>query len=102
MGLLVPRWEFKHVTDSASEESWHRTGITIGGTGELAVGSRSMLQIKQTFASYTDVPQVDLRDGRATPSLSPINSASRSEPVKIKCSKEKSANAFAAMHYRDR
>ena len=74
---------------------------TLGGPGELAVGSRSMLQIMQAFASYTEVPPADLQDGRATPALSSTNSASRGDPVKIKCSKDKPADAFAAVHYRD-
>jgi hypothetical protein len=75
---------------------------TIGAPEELAVGSRSMLQIMQAFASYTDVPEADLKDGRATPSLSSTNSAATRDPVKIKCSAEKPADAFASVHYRDR
>ena len=72
-----------------------------GGDGELAVGSRSMIQIMTAMASYADVPAADLQDGRATPSLQATNSAGSSAPVEIKCSAAKPADAFAAVHYRD-
>jgi hypothetical protein len=71
-----------------------------GATNELAVGSRSMVQVMGAFASYADVPEEDLKDGRAPPSLSSTNRPGKSDPVKIKCSKDKPADAFAAVHYR--
>ena len=40
-----------------------------------------------------------MKEGRALPSLVSTNGVSN--PVKIKCSKEKPADAFAAVHYRD-
>ena len=55
---------------------------TIGAAGELAVGSRSMLQIMMAFASYTEVPPADLQSGRATPSLSSTNGVVNADPVK--------------------
>ena len=58
-----------------------------------------MLQIMIAFASYADVPEQDLKDGRALPSL--LSGGGKTDPVKIKCSKEKPADAFAAVHYRD-
>jgi len=75
----------------------------LGATNELTVGSRSMLQIMSAFASYVDVPEQDLKEGRALPSLSSTNATGRSDPVKIKCSGEKpaAADTFAAVHYRD-
>jgi hypothetical protein len=72
-----------------------------GGEGELGVGSRSMLQIMAAMASYTDVPEADLKAGRALPSLQSTNSAGKADPVKIKCSQGKPADAYAAVHYRD-
>ena len=71
-----------------------------GAAGELGVGSRSMLQIMKDMASYTDVPESDLKEQRATPSLQSTNSTGKSDPIQIKCSKEKPADAFAAVHYR--
>ena len=72
-----------------------------GDDGELAVGSRSMLQIMAAMASYADVPAADLSEGRATPSLQALNNLSNSIPVQIKCSSDKPADAFAAVHYRN-
>ena len=73
----------------------------LGATNELAVGSRSMVQIMAAMASYADVPESDLKDGRATPSVQTTDSAGNRDPVEIKCSKEKPADAFAAVHYRN-
>ena len=68
-----------------------------GRDGELSVGSRSMLQIMLAFASYVDVPESDLKEGRAVPSVQSLT-ATRSD---IHCSKDKPADAFAAVHYRN-
>ncbi len=38
-----------------------------GAEGELAVNSRSMLQIMVAFASYVDVPEAHLDEHRAVP-----------------------------------
>jgi hypothetical protein len=71
-----------------------------GGEGELAVGSRSMLQILMAMASYTDVPAADLKEGRAIPSMGSTNNVS--SLVSIKCDMEKPADAFVAVHYREK
>ena len=60
-----------------------------------------MLQIMSAMASYTDVPEADLKEQRALPSLQSTNSAAKYDPVRIKCSKEKPVDAFAAVHYRN-
>ncbi|MGO8926707.1 MAG: hypothetical protein ACLQU3_07455 [Limisphaerales bacterium] len=73
----------------------------LGATNELAVGSRSMVQIMSAFASYADVPEQDLTEQRAMPSLQSTNSTGKTDPVKIKCSPRKPADAFAAVHYRN-
>jgi hypothetical protein len=57
-----------------------------------------MLQIMLAFASFADVPEQDLKDGRAIPVP---GGASASDPVKISSGKDKPTNAFAAVHYRD-
>ncbi len=72
-----------------------------GGDDELSVGSRSILQIMAAMASYTDVPEMDMKDGRATPSLHATGDREKNDPVQIKCSKDKPKDAFAAVHYRD-
>jgi len=72
-----------------------------GAENELAVNSRSMLQIMQAFASYLDVPEAHLKDHSATPSFENTAAESRQSKVRIHSGKEKPANAFAAVHYRN-
>jgi hypothetical protein len=74
---------------------------TAGGEGELAVGSRSLLQIMGAFASYTDVPEGDVKDGIALPVARAASSPVERQPVQIKCSPEKPEHAFAVVHYRN-
>jgi hypothetical protein len=53
-------------------------------TNELAVGSRSMMQVMPALAIYTEVPEQNIKDGHALPSMSSTNSPGRADPVKIK------------------
>jgi hypothetical protein len=71
-----------------------------GGEGELAVNSRSMLQIMQAFASFVEVPAADMKEGRAVPGLDDQGNDTR-RAVRIHSSKEKPAGAYAAVRYRD-
>jgi len=73
-----------------------------GAESELAVNSRSMMQIMQALASHVDVPEPHLEDSSAWPS--PENgstSESRQQTVRIYSGKTKPATAFAAVRYRD-
>jgi hypothetical protein len=72
-----------------------------GGEGELAVNSRSMLQVMIAFASYLDVPREHLDDHSAVPSFENSKEASARNKTLIHSSKDKPANSFAAVHYRD-
>jgi hypothetical protein len=72
-----------------------------GEEGELAVNSRSMLQIMMAFASYVDVPEAHLKDRSAMPAFENAPAESRQQAVRIHSGKEKPAAAFAAVHYRD-
>jgi len=73
-----------------------------GAGNELAVNSRSMLQIMQTFASHIDVPAAHLKDQSAWPSLEVAPAAEgRQQHVQIHSGKDKPAGAFAAVRYRD-
>ena len=74
-----------------------------GAESELAVTSRSMLQIMQAVASYVDVPEAHLKDKSAWPSTqdNTPDAASRQQELRIHSSKEKPAEAFAAVRYRD-
>jgi hypothetical protein len=72
-----------------------------GADNQLAVNSRSMLQIMQAFASHLDVPRAHLKDHSATPGLENSAPESTRTQVRIHSGKEKPAGAFAAVRYRD-
>jgi len=72
-----------------------------GAESELAVNSRSMLQIMGAFSSYLDVPEAHLRDHSAIPALGKTNSGDQQDAVRIRSGKEKPAHAYAAVRYRD-
>jgi hypothetical protein len=72
-----------------------------GADNELAVNSRSMLQIMGAFSSYLDVPEAHLKDHSAVPAFENAVSGTRQDVVRIHSGKDKPAHAFAAVHYRD-
>ncbi len=72
-----------------------------GNDNELAVNSRSMLQIMGTFASYIEAPEAHLKDHSAAPAFESVSPENRKEAVRIHSGKDKPAHAFAAVHYRD-
>ena len=73
-----------------------------GAEGELAVNSRSMLQIMGAFASYLDVPEAHLKDHSAMPCL---RERLDRRAVRRRCgftaARREPTAAFAAVHYRD-
>jgi hypothetical protein len=72
-----------------------------GEENELAVNSRSMLQIMAAFSSYLDVPDEHLKNHIAAPAFEKVDSATRVNAVQIHSSKAKPEHAFAAVQYRD-
>jgi hypothetical protein len=72
-----------------------------GAANELSVNSRSMFQIMQAFASYIDVPEKDLKEQRAVPAVESVAQNAKPPPVQVHSGKDKPADAFAAVHYRD-
>jgi hypothetical protein len=72
-----------------------------GAPGELAVNSRSMLQIMTAFASYLDVPEAHVRDRSALPALENAEGDTPQQKVRIYSGKNKPVAAFAAVQYRD-
>jgi hypothetical protein len=72
-----------------------------GGEGELAVSSRSMLQVMAAFASYMDVPEAHVKDGSVVAGPSGDVRPERQEGVRIRSGKDRPADAFAAVRYRD-
>jgi len=71
-----------------------------GAEGELAVNSRSMLQILAAFATYIDVPEEHLKEHRAVPVSDAASQESRQSTVRIHSGREKPADAFAAVLHR--
>jgi hypothetical protein len=72
-----------------------------GAEGELAVNSRSMLQIMGAFASYLDVPEAHLQDHSAMTAFEKTTTEKSAQNVRIYSGKEKPEAAFAAVQYRD-
>ncbi|HOX55255.1 MAG TPA: hypothetical protein P5205_02065 [Candidatus Paceibacterota bacterium] len=72
-----------------------------GVDNELAVNSRSMLQIMGAFSSYLDVPEVHLKERSAVPAFDKAAPGSRQTFVRIHSGKDKPGHAFAAVPYRD-
>jgi len=71
-----------------------------GATNELTVNSRSMLQIMQAFASYMDVPEAHLKEGRTVAAFEGSSPEAARHAVRIHSGKEKPTDAFAAVQYR--
>lgn len=74
-----------------------------GGENELAVNSRSMLQIMAAFSSYVDVPAVHLANHSALPGFESVSTGDRQQPVQVQVHSgtAKPTNAFAAVYYQD-
>jgi len=68
--------------------------------GEIALATRSMLEIMLEMAAVIDVPQQHVTEGRTapTPDASPYD---KLFSVKIRSAREKPADAYAAIKYRD-
>jgi hypothetical protein len=71
-----------------------------GAENELAVNSRSMLQIIGAFSSYLDVPEEHLKDHSAVPAFEHVTPETRQEVARIRSGKEKPETSFAAVNYR--
>jgi hypothetical protein len=72
-----------------------------GAETELAINSRSMLQIMGAFASYLDVPEEHLKDHSAVPAFENQSEENRQQKVRIHSGKDKPKTAFASVYYRD-
>jgi hypothetical protein len=73
-----------------------------GAGNELAVTSRSMLQIMQAFSSHLEVPEAHFKDHSAWGSPQNASTAeSGQQNVRIHSGKDKPSSAFAAVRYRD-
>jgi hypothetical protein len=68
--------------------------------GELAMLTRSMLQIMVDMATLVDVPEAHVTEGRTPPSL-PESGDAFPRPLRVHSSRERPADAFTAVRYRD-
>ncbi len=77
-------------------------GLIPGGDDEIAMQTRSMLQIMIQLATKIDVPPEHIADGRTVPSLETTGSdAENRKLMNVHYSKERPADAFTAVKYRD-
>jgi hypothetical protein len=73
-----------------------------GADNELAVNSRSIMQIMQTFASCVSVPEAHLKDHSVSPGFENLGTSERHpQNVRIYSGMQKPASAYAAVRYRD-
>jgi len=72
-----------------------------GAENELAVNSRSLLQIMAAFASYLDLPEAHLKDHSGVPAFENSSPEARGSKVRIHSGRDKPATAFAAVRYRE-
>jgi hypothetical protein len=71
-----------------------------GAENELAVNSRSMMQIMHAFASHLDMPDADMENNPSPTRTESAAADDGRESVHIYSGKEAPANAFVAVHYR--
>jgi hypothetical protein len=76
-------------------------GSVAANDKEIAILSRSMLEILGDLASYIDVPATDVEQKRTFPSLAPelVNGAAVPPLLRIHSSPQKPDDAFAAVSY---
>lgn len=72
-----------------------------GGDDELAVSSRSLLQIMTAFSSYIDVPREHLEEHSALPSFRDTEANGADNPVHIRSGKQRPTHAYVTVPYRD-
>lgn len=73
-----------------------------GAKNELAVNSRSMLQVMGAFASYVDAPKEHIDRHKTVSTFENLTAEEKSRaPVRIHSGKSRPADAFAAVPYRD-
>jgi hypothetical protein len=69
---------------------------------ELALITRSILQLMSIMASGAEVPLEDVAQGRAAPGWESVtNSSTSPQLIRIRCSKSEPSNAFVAIPYRN-
>ncbi len=85
--------------DPNSDEYTIVYGAISSDRQEVALLTRSMLQVLMELASYIDVPAKDVSEGRVTPTL-PNQSPDIPPLIQIHSGTKKPKNAFVAIEYR--
>jgi hypothetical protein len=86
----------------AAREARVNYGLIPGGDDEIAMQTRSMLQIMIQLATKIDVPPEHVAEGRTVPTMETAGSnTGYRKLMNIHHSKEKPADAFTAVKYRD-
>jgi hypothetical protein len=77
-------------------------GATAANDKELAVQTRSMLQIMMTMASQVDVPPEHVADGRTSAGwVADSPDSEKTRFLQVHCSESSPEDAFVAVQYRD-
>jgi len=77
-------------------------GLTPRSPNEIAVLTRSMIEILVEYGVGVDVPDRDRREGRVTPWSSPPDAAASTELVHVQSGSSAPDDAYAAVPYRGR
>jgi hypothetical protein len=91
LGLKEEGGEFRVVYGSAST-----------GDDEVALLTRSVLEILSDIASTVEVPAEHVAEKRVTPTMEPEGAGIKGALIRIHSSKERPVDAFASVPYRDR
>jgi hypothetical protein len=75
-------------------------GAVRADDGEIALLTRSMMQVLVDLGDYVEVPEADLREGRAMPSRVPAAAGGGSQ-LRIRFSAERPADALVAVRLRN-
>jgi hypothetical protein len=101
---LVARQELSELLglNPEAREARVNYGLIPGGDDEIAMQTRSMLQIMILLATKIDVPPEHITEGRTIPSMSAGDQApGYSKLMNVHYSKERPADAFTSVKYRD-
>jgi hypothetical protein len=71
-----------------------------GADNELAVNSRSLLQIMGAFSTYMDVPEAHVKDQSAVPTIANNDTDTKKTAVKIHSGRIKPLDTYASVFYR--
>jgi hypothetical protein len=100
--VLAKLVEVRDLLGVESEAQRYRLidSLVPGAPDELAVRTRSMIQILLSLATCVQVPEADVAERRTSPTLRPADP--RDMPITVHCSEDEPAEAYASVRYRGR